>query len=402
MVRYLTKIFCFLIIWGLSIYPQTTNDITQRNKELEKIREEIFQLQEELKNKSLEEKESLTTLENLTRQNLLINRLIKNLETQSRQKAIDISLTEKKLDDIEKKINLLKEKYANYIVWVYKNRRASTLRYLVNSNSFTQTLKRYQYLKYISSSNEKTLNRLQTESHDLTEIINQLEREKKEKEELVSKTVNEQNVLIEKQKQRRDLIASLKKDQKNITTEIEQKRRAEIQIKNIIARLVEEERVRKSKLLEAKPKEKNEIPTYNYGSLQNFAELRGIMNWPVQGGQIVRKFGENKNERLKTVTLNYGIDIKINDNQNVYSVAEGYVSAIDWIPGYGSIIIITHRDEYRTVYGHVADIIVKEGQKVSAGDIIGRVSDSLEGTILHFEIWYERNYQNPEVWLVRR
>lgn len=49
-----------------------------------------------------------------------------------------------------------------------------------------------------------------------------------------------------------------------------------------------------------------------------------------------------------------------------------------------------------------ADIIVKEGQKVSAGDIIGRVSDSLEGTILHFEIWYERNYQNPEVWLVRR
>lgn len=402
MVKLFLKIFCLLFCLRIVVFPQASENISERNQELNRIRTEISQLQEELKSKTEEEKESLTALENLTRQNLLINRLIKNLESQSRQKLIDISITEKKLSDVEKKIDLLKEKYSNYIVWVYKNQGISNLRYLLNTSSFTQTLKRYQYLKYVSRSNQKTLNRLETDSRELSNIINQLERERKEKEDIVQKTISEQNILIDKQNQRRDLIATLKKDQKNINAEIEQKRRAEIQIKNIIARLIEEDRVRKSKLLEAKPKEISDIPSYNYGSLQNFAQLRGILNWPVHDGQVVRKFGENKNERLKTVTLNYGIDIKINGNQNVYSVAEGFVSAIDWIPGYGSIIIITHHNEYRTVYGHVADIIVKEGQKVSAGDVIGRVSDSLEGTILHFEIWYERNYQNPEVWLVKK
>ena len=126
------------------------------------------------------------------------------------------------------------------------------------------------------------------------------------------------------------------------------------------------------------------------------------MGWPVREGRIVRKFGENKNERLNTVTLNYGIDIGVNASQNVLVVAEGIVSAIDWIPGYGSIVIVTHRDDYRTVYGHVTGISVKEGQRINAGTTIGRVNESLEGNIVHFEIWNERNYQNPEIWLSRR
>jgi len=48
------------------------------------------------------------------------------------------------------------------------------------------------------------------------------------------------------------------------------------------------------------------------------------------------------------------------------------------------------------------DIKVREGDKVKGGDILGSISESLEGKILHFEIWNERNFQNPEVWLVRR
>ncbi|MCB9247368.1 MAG: M23 family metallopeptidase [Ignavibacteriales bacterium] len=78
------------------------------------------------------------------------------------------------------------------------------------------------------------------------------------------------------------------------------------------------------------------------------------------------------------------------------------VSAIEWIPGYGSVLIITHRDNFRTVYGHLTDINVLEGNKVYAGDLIGNVSESLEGSILHFEIWNERNYQNPQDWLVKK
>ena len=84
------------------------------------------------------------------------------------------------------------------------------------------------------------------------------------------------------------------------------------------------------------------------------------------------------------------------------AVAEGIVSVIDWIPGYGSVIIITHKNEYRTVYSHLSDLYVSEGDKVKMGSVIAKVGESLEGNILHFEIWNSRSNQNPEVWLVKK
>ncbi len=126
------------------------------------------------------------------------------------------------------------------------------------------------------------------------------------------------------------------------------------------------------------------------------------MTWPVASGKIVRKFGENRNEKLKTVTLNYGVDIKSKSNEKVFAVAEGVVSVIDWIVGFGSIIIITHKGDFRTVYGHIDNIQVNEGDIVQAGTELGTVTQSLEGSIIHFEIWDERNYKNPQNWLVKK
>jgi septal ring factor EnvC (AmiA/AmiB activator) len=398
--KILRLLFALLIINNL--LAQSNDSVKQRNVELTKIKNEISQLETELKNKSKKEKESLQSLENINRQKLLLTKLINNLIGEENSKVQEIEETEDVIRSVEDRINLLKEKYSNYIVWIYKNRGLSLIRFLFNTNSFNQTLKRYRYLKYISQQNRKTLNQLKKSRAELSELLKKLESERKDKELLVEQKTNEQNILTLKEIQRRDLINVLKKDQKMISSEIESKRRAEILIKNIIAKLIEEERERKTKLLEKKSADKKIVPNYNYSNFESFGQLKGLLNWPVTTGNVVRKFGENKNVRLNTVTLNYGIDISVNGEQNVTAVAEGIVSAIDWIPGYGSIVIITHRDEFRTVYGHLTDIKVKEGEKVTAGKIIGSVNESLEGNILHFEIWNERNYQNPEVWLVRK
>ena len=130
--------------------------------------------------------------------------------------------------------------------------------------------------------------------------------------------------------------------------------------------------------------------------------MRGRLNWPVARGTIIRKFGENKNLRLRTVTINYGIDIRVSGDLTVKSVADGVVSAIEWLPGYGSVLIITHKDQFRTVYGHLGEISVREGATILQGETIGKIGESLEGNILHFEIWNDRDNQNPEVWLVKR
>ena len=92
------------------------------------------------------------------------------------------------------------------------------------------------------------------------------------------------------------------------------------------------------------------------------------------------KFGEQENPILKTVTLNYGIDIAVPENSQVRSVADGEVSRIFWLPSYGNLIIINNYNGVRTVYSHLADIFVKEGDKVKSGEPIGTVGESLGGS----------------------
>lgn len=399
-------IFLFLFTSGL--FCQIKDSIKQKNQQLQSIRDDISNLERELKSKSRKERESLQSLENINKQNLLLGKLINNLLVEEKQKEEAIGGIEQEVQTIEKRINNLKTQYSRYIVWFYKNSGLSMWRFILDAESFNQALVRYQYLKYISRQNKLTLDKLTANKNKLSGLQNNLEVERKGKEILANQKLKEQDVLEKKEKEKKGLITVLKKDQKMIADEINLKRRAEILIKNIIAKLIEADREAKKRSLESKVKNEKRVASgklpqsFDYSSFQNFAQLRGSLGWPVKEGRIVRKFGENKNERLKTVTLNYGIDIGVGASQNVLSVAEGIVSAIDWIPGYGSIVIVTHRDDFRTVYGHVTGIAVKEGDRIKAGSTIGKVSESLEGNIVHFEIWNERNYQNPEVWLASR
>jgi len=401
-------IFVFFFIIVALLHGQTTDTIRLKNQELDKIKRDISALESVLQTKTRKERESLKALENINRQNLLLNKLVNILLAEEKGKGEAIGQTENEITKVENRTDELKEKFARYIVWVYKNRGLSMWRFILDADSFNQAIKRYRYLRYISEQNKKTLNQLSTSKFLLSQLRNNLEGERSEKKRLAKQKMNEQENLHKKESEKKELLSILKRDQKLITEEIGLKRRAENTIKNLIAKLIEVDRERRAKMREHKVTDKNSlaykknIQLFDYSAFENFAELRGRLGWPIREGKIVRMFGENKNERLNTVTLNYGIDIAVKGEQNVLSVAEGVVSAIDWIPGYGSIVIITHRDEFRTVYGHVSGITVKEGEKVKGGNPIGKVNESLEGNILHFEIWNERNYQNPEIWLARK
>jgi murein DD-endopeptidase MepM/ murein hydrolase activator NlpD len=74
---------------------------------------------------------------------------------------------------------------------------------------------------------------------------------------------------------------------------------------------------------------------------------------------------------------------------------------ITFLPSYGNLVILDHQNGYRTVYAHLAEIDVQEGQIVAEGESIGRSGDAMEGPRLHFEVWKDREKQNPESWLTR-
>ena len=134
-----------------------------------------------------------------------------------------------------------------------------------------------------------------------------------------------------------------------------------------------------------------------------FGALRGRLPWPTEG-RIIAGFGAQVHPRFGTRTFRNGVDIEANGGREVAAVHGGHVIYTGWFKGYGNLIILDHDNEYYTLYAHMADIGVKEGDDVRQGQRIGTVGDtgSLEGPRLYFEVRYQGKPQDPEQWLRQR
>jgi len=421
--------FCFVVTGS----AQEKKQIEQKKVELSGIKKEIAELEAEINSRAQKEKESYAAVENYSRQNFLLNKLINKLRAEEKEKEDEIAASSGEIVKLEKEIKQLKENYSKYVLSIYKNGKASELAGLFDSKSLEQAVLRYKYLQKFSDSREKDLKDLKLNKEKLIVIKSKLESEKKEKEQLAGQKETEEKQLEVKLTEGKKILSKIRNDKAELRKDLDAKRGAEIKIKNLITKLIEDaerkrkeeaerlakiekEKAARSKAVVKTPKaSKTETSVspktetaedydvdLSTSSFSSFSALKGRLNWPVSGGKIIKKFGENRNAKLNTVTLNYGVDIQATADFSVKSVAEGVVSAIDWIPGYGSIIIVTHKGDYRTVYSHLSEIHVKEGDKVKMGTVLAKVGESVDGNILHFEIWNSRTNQNPEIWLARK
>jgi septal ring factor EnvC (AmiA/AmiB activator) len=158
--------------------------------------------------------------------------------------------------------------------------------------------------------------------------------------------------------------------------------------------------------LQAKQKKLAKVPPPKGGIEPpgiGFGGLRGRLPWPTEG-RIVASYGAQVHPRFGTRTFRNGVDIEAPEGKDVAAVYAGHVIYTGWFKGYGNLIILDHGNEYYTLYAHVADIEVKEGEDVRQGQRIGTVGDtgSLAGPRLYFEVRYQGKAQDPAEWLRQR
>ena len=408
-LKYLIPVFFFFIFES---FPQS-EDISKKESELSSIKTEINNLEKELASKSAAEKKSFEAVENLNKQNFLINKVLGQLRTEINKKENEIKIVERKIKQTESEIKILQDNYATYVKAIYKKGRYNELESLLDASSLQQAVMRTYYLQVFAKQREKDLTKLKDKKSELDESQVLLKKERNEKLLLAKARDDEKKVLNQKLNERKTALNSIKKNNKELKKVIVAKKEAQKKTEQLIAQLIERDAVANKDQLVSTDKsavEKNKIRDENVGydydlstaSFASFAELKGKMIWPLHKGKVIRKFGENKNKSLNTVTLNYGVDMKADKDKNVRSVGEGVVAAIDWLPGYGNVIIISHKNNYRTVYSHVSEIFVSEGDKVKSGSVLALVDEGIDGYVLHFEIWKGREKQNPELWLGKR
>jgi septal ring factor EnvC (AmiA/AmiB activator) len=385
-------------------------DIKKKERALEQLRKEIDQYEQRIEQSEKREKATLERLDNYEKQSNLVRSLLSDLVDEEEELQASIALASDNIAFLEKQISFLKLHYAKYVTAVYKFGRVYDLETLLSSNSINQLYIRIEYLKRFSEQRKKDLQKIQ-DKHQLLESQRiDLQERLLEQRDIIASKEKESRFLQDRKQKRSQTLEAIRRDKALMKKELVRKTEAAEELETLITDLIEKERIRKeheAKVAREKAAERERLklkaieePPVETGV--PFESLRGKLPWPVSAGAVVAHFGNHVHPVLKTVTQNTGIDISIKTGSVVKSVADGEVAMIHWLPSYGNLVILRHAGGFHTVYAHLSDISVTDGQRLSKGTIIGKSGDSVTGSILHFEVWKEREKQNPESWLSKR
>lgn len=109
-------------------------------------------------------------------------------------------------------------------------------------------------------------------------------------------------------------------------------------------------------------------------------------------------FGKRFHPILKIWRLHAGVDLCANQGVDILASGAGKVVIAKFNPGgYGNYVKIDHGYGYSTIYGHLQKILVKEGQEVKRGEVIGLCGNTGLSTAphLHYEVREHDVPQNP-------
>lgn len=99
-----------------------------------------------------------------------------------------------------------------------------------------------------------------------------------------------------------------------------------------------------------------------------------------------------------------GMDIVAPQGAPIRAPADGVITSASRMAGYGKLVQISHGNGYATRYGHLSEILVKSGQRVQRGHVVGRVGSTghSTGPHLHYEVFKAGRRVNPSRYLSAR
>ncbi|MGH8502982.1 MAG: murein hydrolase activator EnvC family protein [Gammaproteobacteria bacterium] len=132
-----------------------------------------------------------------------------------------------------------------------------------------------------------------------------------------------------------------------------------------------------------------------------FESLKGRLPWP-SAGPLVTDFGVHNTATEDVIWQ--GVLIGADWGAKVRAVAAGRVVFADWMRGFGLLVIVDHGGSYMSLYGHNQSLYKSVGDRVAAGELIGRVGDSggRFDSGLYFEIRYQGTPLDPLAWCTDR
>ncbi|WP_194840865.1 M23 family metallopeptidase [Filobacillus milosensis] len=133
--------------------------------------------------------------------------------------------------------------------------------------------------------------------------------------------------------------------------------------------------------------EKYEVAIEELGSVKE--QLKEVpIYWPADSERITSEFGTRTDPFRKDESFHGGLDLAGPWGTKIYASGDGVIELSGRNGPYGLSILIDHGNSYKTRYGHLARLHVKEGDRVKQGELIGLMGSTgrSTGVHLHYEV----------------
>lgn len=381
---------------------------------LDELKKERSQLEAEKKsiNKSLEQKTNEIQT-NQNRQQKIISQLeqlgaeINETNHKIAVVELDIEIANEEISILENEIAELKEKIEQRNELLRERARAiqssgtvSYLDVLLGANSFVDFIDRFSAVSTLMDADRQIM-REQKEDQEKLEVQKlELVKKKENLEANKAKLKSLMASLNQQKKEKKKLVAELEKEEAKLRsekTELKAEYDDKVELsKELEEKFLKEQRrlaeVARQKALEAAAaKKKKQNSSSNSSVSSGNLPVVSAGNWTrPAAGRFTSGFGGRDIGPIGSKN-HLGIDIANSIGTPVVSAADGVVSYVGSMNGYGNVVMVTHSIEgqlFTTTYAHLSGFNTSVGASVSKGQQIARLGNSgnSTGPHVHFEI----------------
>ncbi len=404
LVLQLTGAFQPLTVEAAKSSSQIKKEIKEIKKEKAEIDKQIAELEGQLSD-NLEDMEDIVAQKNLIDQEVfLLYAQMSNIELQITAYSDLIADKQDQLDAAQAHLTELQIQNKERIRAMEKNGSLNYWSVIFKANSFADLLDRLKMVKEIADADRRRLEEMSQAADAVAEAKASLE-EEKEGLEVVREELEVAQADLEVKRAEADaLLTELIAKGEEYMALVEEAEAAagelDATLDDLEYELDEAKKREYQEWLAAQPKPKPPAnkPTTGGGVAADPNYVNGL-TWlvPCNYTRFSSPYGWRIHPVYKDWRFHHGVDLSAPAGTPIVASRAGVVSRASYDSSSGYHVYINHQDGFSTRYLHMTHFIVKPGQWVAAGQIIGYVGSTgtSTGAHLHFSVYYNGASQNP-------
>lgn len=373
-----------LAVTSLSHIEAEAKTLTELQNERDQLSKQTKEAQQKLK--EAQQKQADVEAE-ITAMDDVINAAQKELD--SAQADLDdvtarLEASQKALEEANIKREQQFVTFSGRMRFFYENSQLSYLDILLQSEGFSDMLRRLQYIDDIMSYDQNLLTELTATQNEIKTRTEEIKVEKEQSEYLLGVAQEKMDSLDAIVAEKRRLVESYAQDEAKYNQLISSNEKASQEAQAMI----------------------NKILAEQTPSTTSYVYTGGQLNWPVpsrsasssslSSGYVSRNRPIGRGSEFHT-----GYDIPASYGSAVVAAEAGTVIYAGWMSGYGNTIMINHGNGLVTLYGHNSSLTVSKGDTVSRGQQVAKIGSTgnSTGNHCHFEVRVNGSHTNPEPYL---